>query len=290
MDHPTDRATYRLRRWWVSSSFRFRVVRWAAWILRRAWVSLPEIEATHKRSLGLLVTPESEYSASSKFGDTAVEGEITSWLGYRRGIERGAPGGESPQLYAHVIDRLSEILQDLRPRTFINVGVCYPYIDSVLATRNPSTNFVGVERTDVVPTLNRLFFDDIPNLSFQSGDIFEILRRNRSDFRGGLLFHTRTMTLLSRAFVERLYGAASAAEVSVIVGCEQFGVSRQTGSPYVFSLDKDAPSIIYRKSMFMHNYPGILHGAGYDTVHAEFVRTGHPDADYRIFSFEGRRR
>ena len=57
--------------------------------------------------------------------------------------------------------------------------------------------------------------------------------------------------------------------------------------PYVFSFS-DKPSEIYRKTMFMHNYPAILKEAGYETIYAEAIQTGHPDPDYRILSFIGR--
>lgn len=263
-------------------------MRWLVWILNRAWVSLPEIEASHGRSLDLLAQPDARYASDSAFGDSAVEGEITSWLGYRRGILRGDPGGESRELYPHVIHIASDLISATSAPIFLNLGVCFPHIDEQLARRFPSTHFLGVERTEVVPALNRILFGGVSNLEFASGDVFEMMHER--ELAGGVLFHARTLTLLSKDFARRLYEVAAAAKIDVIFGCEQFGVSRQTKSTFSFSYDVAKPSVIYRKSMFIHNYPALLSSAGFDVVHAQLLKTSHPDPDYRLFSFVGQRR
>jgi len=203
-------------------------------------------------------------------------------------VLRGDPGGESRELYPHVISVASDLISRAAAPAFLNVGVCYPYVDEQLARRHPETLFLGVERTDVVPALNRIFFGDVSNLEFASGDIFELMRSRR--LGGGVLFHARTLTLMSKEFASRLYRAAADAKIDFVFGCEQYGVSRQTKSTFTFSYDETEQSVIYRKSMFIHNYPALLASSGFDVVRVELLKTSHPDPDYRIFSFVGRRR
>lgn len=286
LDHPTDKLTYAFRKWFVSNNFRFRAVRWLAWILRRAWVTLPEINLQHQNSLELLQSTDSDYSEASKFGDQAITGELQTWAGYRAGALSGNFGGESPALYKHVIQKSSAILRSHNIKNFFNLGVSYPYIDSELAKHFRNTKFIGIERTEVIPLLNNHFFADQKNMLSISGDLFEFLKKDA--LPNSVFFHARTMTLLSRAFVERAYAAAANAGCEFIFGNEQIGVSRASGQPYQFSFG-EKPSEIYRKRMFIHNYPAILKAAGYKVVYIEALKTGHPDPDYRILSFIGQR-
>ena len=285
LDHPTDRLTYGFRKWFVRSDFRFRIVRWLSWILRRAWITLPELEAKHRRSLELLESTDSAYSVDSKFGDDPYTGELQSWMGYRRGALSGSFGGESPALYEHTIAKASTLILENHLTTFFNLGVCFPYVDSQLAKKLQNTKFIGIERTEILPILNNHFFADQKNMASICGDLFDYLKSN--SFSNSVFFHSRTMTLLSKSFVERTYKSAAQAGFSFIFGNEQIGVSRESGLPYKFSLS-DKPSEIYRKGMFMHNYPAILKQAGYETIYVEAIKTGHPDPDYRILSFIGR--
>ena len=286
-DHPTDVFTYGFRKWFVKNNFRFRLVRWLAWILRRAWVTLPDIEKQHNDSLILLKSTEDIYSVESEFGDDAVTGELTSWMSYQRGALSGKFGGESPKLYEHVIATASDLINDFEISKFFNLGVCYPYIDSELAKKFPETSFIGIERTEILPMLNNHFFKHHQNLESISGDLFEYL--SNKNFQNSIFFHARTLTLMSKSFVERVYKSAAKSEFSIIFGNEQVGVSRSTGLPYCFSFT-DQPSQIYRKRMFMHNYPAILENCGYQLIHATLLKTEHPDPDYRIFSFIAQKR
>jgi len=286
LDHPTDRLTYPFRKWFVRNDFRFRIVKWLAWMLRRAWVTLPEIDSQHRNSLALLHSTDSDYSIDSKFGDTAITGELQTWAGYRAGALSGKFGGESPILYKHVISKSTELLKSNSLKTFFNLGVSYPYIDSELANQFPNIKFLGIERTEVIPLLNNHFFENQKNMESISGDLFDFLKKNA--LPDSLFFHARTMTLLSRTFVERAYAAAADAGCNFIFGNEQIGVSRMSGQSFQFSFN-DKPSEIYRKRMFMHNYPAILKRAGYKLIYIEALKTGHPDPDYRILSFVGKR-
>ena len=285
LDHPTDRLTYGFRKWFVRNDTNFRIVRWLSWILRRAWITLPELAEKHKHSLELLKSTDSNYSVDSKFGDTPYTGEIESWSGYRSGALSGSFGGESPVLYEHTIAKASELILENKITTFFNLGICYPYVDSQLAKKFLDTKFIGIERTEILPILNNHFFADQKNMVSICGDLFDYLKSN--SFTNSVFFHSRTMTLLSKSFVERTYKSAAQAGFSFIFGNEQIGVSRESGLPYVFSFS-DKPSEIYRKTMFMHNYPAILKEAGYETIYVEAIQTGHPDPDYRILSFIGR--
>ena len=54
--------------------------------------------------------------------------------------------------------------------------------------------------------------------------------------------------------------------------------------PYIFSED-DQESVVYRSSMLIHNYPGILKKCGFRISGTELLKTGHSHDDYRILSF-----
>lgn len=285
LDHPTDKITYGFRKWFVRNNFRFRVVRWLAWILRRSWVTIPEIEVQHQNSLLLLKSSNADYSASSEFGDEAYTGELQSWMGYRSGALSGRFGGESPALYKHIILKSSEIISQKKIKTFFNLGVCYPYIDSELAKLHLETKFIGIERTEILPMLNNHFFAAQKNMTSISGDLFGIL--SGESFLDSVFFHARTLTLMSQAFVEKTYATAARSGFEYIFGNEQIGVSRESGQPFKFSFE-EKPSEIYRKRMFMHNYPAILKKSGYELIYINPVKTGHPDPDYRILSFIGK--
>lgn len=191
---------------------------------------------------------------------------------------------ESEKLYEVAVEKVSNLLQKSDAKTFINFGICYANIDSILASRHPDVNFIGISRVLHTKQFNNLFFSDIKNLELVTGDVFDLF--SERDLEGGVLFHSRTLLLLPPSFIEKLYGEAAMAGIQYIIGMEQLGISRQTLNSYQFS-DDPRPSVLYRDGMYTHNYPGLLRSAGYEIQDIELVKTAHPHSDYRFLCFQG---
>ena len=231
-------------------------------------------------------------TAAQEFGsDYGYEDEIHELLTakkYKAQIDRDLTNvnSESGALYAHAGKTIGEFLNTYRPPVFFNFGVSYAYLDSLLAKSFPNIRFIGIDRSRYTKVLNENTFAHLPNLSFVAGDVFEYLSAVRHP--GGVFFHTRTLTLLPKAFIAKLYGAVAAAGFDSIICMEQIGISRQTGQAYRFS-DEDQRSVAFRDGMFIHNYPGLAAAAGYRVIRSELVKTAHPHPDYRILSLTSRR-
>ena len=220
-----------------------------------------------------------EYSTAD-YGYTDELGELRTALDYKKEVERGFPNpGESKQLYNHAELVLSELLD--RSRYFVNFGAGYAYIDSILASKFPDIQFIGVDRSKFTKVLNESCFPALTNMEFLAEDVLTFLENK--DFENGVFFHTRTCCLLPKSFIELLYKAVAKAGLSHIVCMEQVGISRQTGAPYKFS-DNEQPSVAFRWGMYIHNYPEILNKAGYSVTRAELLKTDHPHKDFRILS------
>ena len=72
-------------------------------------------------------------------------------------------------------------------------------------------------------------------------------------------------------------------------GFEQIGLSRQTFSPYEFTLQY-RDSVHYRGRMNIHNYPNLLLTAGYKVERFEIFDTGHMKRrDFKMVAFVARR-
>src|SRR3989338_2673395 len=54
---------------------------------------------------------------------------------------------ESSALYEHVISKLSQIFDKGKISGFVNFGVAYGYIDSMLAKKYPHIEFIGIDRS-----------------------------------------------------------------------------------------------------------------------------------------------
>jgi hypothetical protein len=223
--------------------------------------------------------------------DTGYTGdhEIMTFLQYRSQLrdERSLNLSESRVLYEKIIDTVSDVLESsIDIKTMVNFGVSYAYIDSVLARRFPQVQFVGVDRSPFTKALNEVEFSEVPNMHFFADDIFRHLKHN--SYSDGLFFHSRIGLLLNRPTVENIYRTAFNAGFKLIIGFEQFGLSRETVMPFTFSL-RDTGSVHFRGNMFIHNYPSLLLKAGYRLEMFEIFKTGHPAPDFRIAAFVARK-
>jgi hypothetical protein len=202
---------------------------------------------------------------------------------YKEQIDDGFKNpSESKKLYEHIIDTSSALLDKDKVGTYFNFGISYAYTDAILAKKYEKVKFIGIERTEAAQIYNNRFFAEIKNLKTLSGDIFEILKKNRFD--EGIFFHSRTLLLLSKEFIDKLYNSIYRAGFRYIVGMEQHGISKQTCKFFNFSYS-DQSSVVYRQNMYIHNYPFLLKKNGFKLNRIQNIITDHPHSDYRILSF-----
>ncbi|MCC7016140.1 MAG: hypothetical protein IT564_02920 [Rhodospirillales bacterium] len=226
----------------------------------------------------------------AQHGYTDKYGDLKAALTYATSVAASDFGenqpGESYVLYQEQVKTLSELIEHRSPKTVLNFGVCYAYVDSILAQRFRHVEFVGIDLSPHVVAFNSVEFSGIPNLKILAGDVLRHLAN--ADYRGGVFFHSRTLTYLPRQFIERLYRTAHAAGFDYIVGFEQNGLSEETFAPYVFDLsDKD--SVYWRHRLYIHNYPGIAKKSGFDVARADLIATRHTSPDLRVLRFVAER-
>jgi len=215
--------------------------------------------------------------------------EILAFLLYRRELREGRThqASESGALYDKQLELVPTLLKsDPEIKRFLDFGVCYAHIDVELAKRFPGIEFHGIDRSPLTKILNESEFGQRPNVKFIVGDVMAHLED--TDYERSVFFHSRTALVLSRPVLEELYKRVFRAGFRYIVGFEQFGLSRETLTPFVFDVDFKE-SVPFRAFMFIHNYPAILKNAGFTIEQAEVFRTDHGDKDYRFLFFLARR-
>lgn len=229
---------------------------------------------------------EKASSFQSGFGYEDEYTELKAAAYYRAQIMAGNlkdQKTESGALYEHVIATISERLSKGDIKTVLNFGFSYAHVDSELAKKFPDIQFVGLERSALTKIYNENIFGGQKNLTFIADDIFNHLSNTR--YPDTLFLHIRTLTLLPENFVNRLYKEASASGCTSIAGFEQCGISYETNQPYDFDSTRDKPSVNFRSTMFIHNYPGKAAELGYELDYSHLLKTNHPDPTYRIASF-----
>ena len=219
-------------------------------------------------------------------GYTDKYGDIGAALAYARGIAASDFGegqlGESYVLYKEQIKTLSELIEKYSPSTMFNFGICYAYVDSILAKRFERVDFIGSDLSPYIAPFNAVEFSNIPNLKIIIGDIFPHFAT--TNYGRGVFFHSRTLTFLPKEFIERLYRAVYAAGFEYIVGFEQNGLNEETFRPYTFDLS-DKESVYWRHRLYIHNYLGIAEKCGFHVRSADLFATGHTSPDLRVLRF-----
>ena len=260
-----------------------RVIRGVAYRLIRL-EKLGASYANLERMNGVINAPATERDRNGYFS----EGDVYGTLNYRAEILSGLNrNSESKILYAHQEKILREVLSQPGITGMFNLGVCYAYIDALLAREFPELQFDAIDLSPLVKHLNEYDFNDIPNLHFHGGNALDHFKPN--SHAGRVFFTSRTLVCLSKSDVLEMLGAAHDAGFSAVVGTEVVGISRLDLTPYVFSL-VEQPSIVYRRDLAIHNYPEILDRSGYTITKWEFLKTNHPHPDYRILSFVAERK
>ena len=226
---------------------------------------------------------------SSEYGYTRPFGDLHAALNYATEIHE--PGfsenslGESYLLYQKQIESLREALSHGKIKRVFNFGICYAHVDAILAQEFPEIQFSGIDLSPHNKAFNDCEFGHIPNLEIITGDVFSNWQSD--DFNGALLFHSRTLVLLPKIFIKKLYSAAKTAGFEWIMGFEQNGLSEETLSPFTFDLT-DRPSVYWRDGMYLHNYLAIAEEAGFKVKTAENFKTNHTSPDYRVLTFLAR--
>lgn len=225
----------------------------------------------------------------SEYGYADELQELQTALDYQRQIDTGVDRtpSESGALYREAEVALGSVISEIRAPAVLNFGVSYAHIDSCVARRHPDCRFIGIDRSRLTERLNRQVFGKISNMEFVSGDIFDFLSGDR-DWSGCVFFHARTLILMPKDFIRRLYAAAYRAGFEAVVLFEQVGISRQTGSAYQFT-DEDAPSVVFRSNLYIHNYPGLLREAGFLVSDSSLIQTNHPHRNFRLVRIVARR-
>jgi hypothetical protein len=225
-----------------------------------------------------------EHGYDKKYGD------LVAALTYAKQVDQYEKGlhehGEGKILYQQQLETMRRLIQSERPKRVLNFGVCFAYVDSILAKEFPDTEFVGIDLSAYNKAFNETAFPDVPNLKILAGDVFDELRDG--EYRDCILFHSRTLVLLPSGFISELYAAAAAAGFKWVVGFEQNGLSEETLEPYVFDTTAK-PSIVWRGGMYIHNYLGLVERAGFAVESADLFATGHASPDFKVLRFVARR-
>lgn len=253
------------------------ILRFLSQLFRKIEAQLDHVVATKNFKLAMRSQNQADHGyAISKYGDMRVAMIYADEL---NSMNSDRYSGESRKLYQEQLKTLRAIINSSGANSVFNFGVCYAHVDSLLATEYPGKKFTGIDLSPYNCAFNKVEFGSIQNLEIIAGDVFEHLRLNKYD--GGIFFHSRTLTLLPRNFIESLYKAVYAANFNYIVCFEQNGLSEETWQPYEFdSLDK--PSIYWRNTLYIHNYPQLILAAGFEIQEANLFKTEHPGVDYQI--------
>jgi len=186
-------------------------------------------------------------------------------------------------LYEHSISELSKIIQSGDVEKVVNFGVCWGYIDDLLAESFPEVDFIGIDRSPAVKKFNDGLFHK-PNLSFLACDIMDYLDGETS-LETTLFWHQRIGALLPQDFVEILYAELCRKKVKYIVGFEPHGISMALDDYFMMCPNNHKESVHFRSGMYSHNYMGILNDSGYRLSRCGYLKTAHKDSDYSILTY-----
>ena len=162
------------------------------------------------------------------------------------------------RLYVNSVEDLQGEHPDLR--RVVNLGSFCGYFDHMLAESHPELSVVGFDRDEAVIELNRRHFT-APNLDFQSADLDSVLKEAVAA-GATVVTHVRTCTLMFPAGVAAFYEQCREAGVKYIVGIESTGYSWHIDG-FPDPDDFDRPPVVPLGIMVDHNYPRLLHDAGY---------------------------
>lgn len=180
-----------------------------------------------------------------------------------------------PALSFHIQRKLlSRILRKHRKcKAVVDFGTLYAKPDADIAREFPDVAVYGVDRSENIKKMNEDAFPDIPNLHFAAADILSFLKDRNEQV--GLLVHALTGICLLPGALRSLYAQCANSRVQHMVLIEFAGYSHQLKRRFEFG-DTLSPSVVYRQSMLLHDYPNMLRAAGYEIVEARLVKSPMP--------------
>ena len=236
-----------------------------------------------------------ETSDASKHGYTNLLPHTYGGLEFtlRYSSEISSPGFSentttaSYKLYQEQLKTMRNLINQKRPKKVFNFGICYAYVDNELANEFPEIDFIGIDLSPHNKAVNDVDFSSTKNLTILSGDVFPHF--SEIDYSDSIFFHSRTLLLLPREFIQKLYKSVYDANFDCIVGFEQNGLSEEISAPYAFDTF-DKPSVYWRDRMYIHNYPYLAKAAGYEIQDIDLFFTPHTSPDFQILRFVAQRK
>src|SRR4029450_9016104 len=110
--------------------------------------SYQAIKEPYERVEKVQSTLRDTYVRSDTTGYKPDQVELIVAMGYQQEIEQGLKDNSfSKLLYGRQQTILTELLRSNEVDKFVNFGVSYAFVDSVLAKQFPNVNFMGVDRS-----------------------------------------------------------------------------------------------------------------------------------------------
>jgi hypothetical protein len=135
-----------------------------------------------------------------------------------------------------------------------------PLYEAALAA--PHIHFIGTDRQQFIADLNAEAYP-LPNLSFDHGDIFDVMERAAARPGRKAFVHIRTTCTLYPKFVEEVYAAAARLGFEHIYLIENAGMVR-TRLAFVPFETMAEPALVTKHRLHVHNYRQALATAGYE--------------------------
>lgn len=136
----------------------------------------------------------------------------------------------------------------------------------------PQINFIGTDRQKLIMDLNNTAYP-VSNLSFDHGDIFEVMKKTGALPGRKALVHIRTTCTLYPKFVEELYSAAKEFGFTHIYLVENAGLVR-TRLQFMDFDSMEESALVTKHRLNIHNYRKQLEHAGYSVKN--FARLSAP--------------
>lgn len=191
-----------------------------------------------------------------------------NWQGYLTQLRNGTNGdtGLFQNTFCNAVRAM--LASDNSIADQVDFGAFCGLNNHRLAREFPSRRFWAVDRGKVIKDLNEEMFS-APALAFVDDDIISFLEGQR--FENGLLSHVRTACVLFPEKLRRLYRTAARQGIRYVLVVEHSNFSEELDGYYVYTLGRK-PSAVYKKRLFIHNYPGLAYEAGYQPWRAEIIR------------------
>src|SRR5262249_36903148 len=155
----------------------------------------------------LQATLRNPVGAIDATGYPSAQVELQVAMGYKDEIDAGLSDTSfSKLLYQRQQAILRELLTGNDIDKFVNFGVSYAYVDSLLAKQFPHVKFIGVDRAAQTKQYNEFIFGTVQNLRFEAADIRSFLKNEKA--ANGILFHARTAVYVARSILEEIYAVA----------------------------------------------------------------------------------